>query len=81
LFFPFWEEDVRRIRRLLHRRHDLDGRLLYGMIRAASRDRPHRFVDPADVPDFEGESAWFEIEVLAGGQLQFLRRIDGPLAD
>jgi len=51
------------------------------MIRAASRDRPHRFLDPADVPDFEGESAWFEIEVLAGGGLRFLRRIDGPLGD
>lgn len=51
------------------------------MIRAASRDRSHRFMDPADVPDFEGESAWFEIEVLAGGRLRFLRRIEGPLAD
>ncbi|MCA3709743.1 MAG: hypothetical protein IM658_03440 [Phenylobacterium sp.] len=72
---------MRRIRRQLHRRRDLDGQPLYLMIRAASRDRPHRFLDPADVPDFEGESAWFEIEVLAGGGLRFLRRIDGPLGD
>lgn len=72
---------MRRIRRQLHRRRDLDGRPLNLMIRAASRDRSHRFMDPADVPDFEGESAWFEIEVLAGGRLRFLRRIEGPLAD
>ena len=72
---------MRRIRRQLHRRRDLSGRPLYVMIRAASRGRPHRFLDPGEAPDFEGESAWFEIEVRDGGRLHFIRRLDGPLSD
>lgn len=72
---------MRRIRRRLFIRRDLEGRPLYIMIPAASRDRQHWFLDPSTLADFDGDDGWFEIEVLPGGRLSVLRRIDGPLAD
>ena len=58
---------------LLERRRDLDGNTLYFMIRSGSRSRQHRFFEPYEVPEFDGESAVCEIERGRGGNWKVLR--------
>ena len=58
---------------LLERRRDLNGNTLYFMIRAGSRSRQHRFFEPNEVPEFDGESAVCEIEKGRGGHWKVLR--------
>ncbi len=47
--------------REIERRTDIAGKTLYFMIKSGSRSRQHKFFEPSKVPDFEGDSAWFEI--------------------
>jgi hypothetical protein len=49
-------------RRLLERMTSLDGRTLFFVSQSGSRRRRSLFFDPAQVPEFEGKMAWFEIE-------------------
>jgi hypothetical protein len=44
-----------------------DGRTLAFMIRPASRSRPGRWFKVHEVPDFEGDWAWFECVRIKGG--------------
>lgn len=46
----------------LERRTDLDGKTLYFMTPSGGRRHPAEFLDPQDVPDFEGDAATFELE-------------------
>ncbi len=57
---------------------DAGGRTLYFMIRSGSRRRPHKFFQPGEVPAFDGEVAWFEIDRKSGAWT-FLRQVDPRL--
>lgn len=46
-------------------------------IRPGSRSRAWKFFDVGQVPGFEGESAWFEIDRAKGGWT-FLREVPSP---
>lgn len=61
---------------LIERRRDLGGNTLYFMIRAGSRSRRHRFFEPHEVPEFDGESAVCEIERGRGGHWKVLRVVE-----
>lgn len=61
----------------LRARADDGGRTLSYFIRPGSRRRPWKFFDPAEVPAFEGESAWFEID-RTGGTWTVLREVPPP---
>jgi len=56
---------------------DDGGRTLSYFIRPGSRRRPWKFFDPAEVPAFEGESAWFEID-RARGAWTVVRQVSSP---
>jgi hypothetical protein len=67
---------VVKIERL--RSHADDGlRTLSYFIRPGSRRRPWKFFDPDQVPDFEGESAWFEVDRTRGAWT-ILRQVPPP---
>jgi hypothetical protein len=44
----------------------------------AKSGKSGRFFRPEQVPEFEGEEAWFEVQNVGGGQLKVLRRVDAP---
>lgn len=65
----------------LERRTDGVGRTLYFMIPSSDRRKPPAFLDPEDVPAFEGEAAWFEVaQVRRGPWLKWraVRRVEEP---
>ena len=37
-----------------------------------------RFLEPHQVPDFDGDEAWFEIEGFQNGPLRLIRQVDPP---
>lgn len=37
-----------------------------------------RFLDPRQVPEFEGDVAWFEVDYTLDGPIRFIRRIEPP---
>jgi hypothetical protein len=41
---------------------DAGGRTLFFHTKTTDRRHPSHFFDPQEVPEFEGESAWFEVE-------------------
>lgn len=51
-------------------------RTLCFVIRSSDRRKPSKFFRPGDVPEFDGESAWFEID-RSCGRWTFLRQVDG----
>lgn len=59
---------ARPLLRDLHRRRDLDGKTLYFLIRSGSRSRQHQLFEPDEVPEFEGESVWFEVQPIGRGR-------------
>ena len=63
----------------IERRTDGAGRTLFFMIVSGSRSRQHKFFGPDEVPAFEGDSAWFEVEPR-GGRLHWkvLRQVEPP---
>ena len=66
----------------LERRTDGEGRTLYFMIPSSDRRKPPAFVDPEDVPPFEGAAAWFEVERVRRGpwlKWRAVRRVEGPV--
>ena len=63
----------------IERRTDLTGKTLYLIIKSGSRSRQHKFFEPHEVPDFEGDSAWFEIEPRSGrAHWKVLRQVAPP---
>ena len=55
-----------------------DGRrTLSYFIRPGSRRRSWKFFNPDQVPDFDGESAWFEID-RGQGAWRFVRQVPPP---
>jgi hypothetical protein len=52
------------------------GRTIFFHTQSSSRSRPQTFFGPQDVPEFEGDSAWFECE-RKGGRWHILRRVGG----
>jgi hypothetical protein len=57
-----------------------DGRRTLALfIRPGSRNRPWKFFSPDEVPAFDGEHAWFEIDRTQGAWT-FLREVAGPSA-
>lgn len=51
------------------------GHTLFFGISLGSRSRGHKWFSPGEVPEFEGNSAWFEID-RAKGQWRFVRQIE-----
>jgi hypothetical protein len=51
-------------------------RTLYFSVLLGSRSRGHKFFEPHEVPDFEGDIAWFEID-RSKGQWRFVRQVEG----
>lgn len=69
---------IRKIRRVRTHAHEGGGTLYFKTI-GGSRQNPTRFFDPDEVPEFEGEEAWFEVEPLRGPvwmTWRFLRQVD-----
>ena len=65
--------------REIERRTDVAGKTLYFMIKSGSRSRQHKFFEPDEVPAFEGDSAWFEIEPRGGrAHWKVVRQVDPP---
>jgi hypothetical protein len=54
---------------------DAGGGTLHFHTRGADRRHPPHFFGPDEVPEFEGDSAWFECE-RRGGRWRILRRVD-----
>ncbi len=50
----------------------------YTLYFKADIGRLGRFFRPGQVPEFEGEEAWFEIQNVGGGQLAVLRQVEPP---
>ncbi|MFZ3008305.1 MAG: hypothetical protein WA047_19240 [Phenylobacterium sp.] len=65
--------------REIERRTDRTGKTLYFMIKSASRSRQHKFFEPHEVPAFEGDSAWFEVEPRGGrAHWKVVRQVAAP---
>ncbi len=61
-----------------------EGRTLYFTFPGGPKGRRSHvtFLDPGQVPAFDGEAAWFEVEQVEGRPWAFwraVRRVDGPL--
>jgi hypothetical protein len=56
---------------------DAEARTLFFSIKLGGRKRGYRFFEPGEVPAFEGDHAWFEIE-RARGQWRFIRQVEAP---
>jgi hypothetical protein len=68
---------VEKLTRHRERWGDVAARTLYFTFpggSGASRSRV-TFVSPQDVPDFEGEEAWFEMELVAGKPWSWWRAV------
>lgn len=52
----------------------------YTLYFKANIGKSGRFFRPENVPEFEGEEAWFEIQSVDGGELNLSRRLE-PLTD
>jgi len=65
--------------KLLRRRTlpEAGGQTLFFVTEGGDRRHPDRFFSPDQVPEFEGESAWFEVDKHRG-RWTFLRQIDPP---
>lgn len=70
---------IEKIERLSTRKDDGDRTLRY-FIRPGSRSRPYHWFDPEQVPPFDGDVAWFEMERIKGGW-RFLRQVPRPSWD
>lgn len=55
--------------------HDGIRRTLHFCVQPGSRSRPWRWFAPDEVPEFEGDEAWFECE-RDGRRWKVLRRLD-----
>lgn len=66
-----------RIHKLVRQRAlpNAGGHTLFFQTEGGGRRRPPAFFRPGEVPEFEGESAWFEIEKLRGGRRRVVRRV------
>jgi hypothetical protein len=54
-----------------------EGDTLFFSVRPGSLSRPWKFLEPTEVPEFEGKSAWFEVEYQSHhGAWRFLRRLE-----
>jgi hypothetical protein len=58
----------------------LDGRTLTVFARASHRKGKWHFFQPDEVPEFEGEGGWFEIEWVARRKWRVVRQVErsGP---
>lgn len=74
---------IRKIRRVRTHAHE-GGRTLHFMTLNGSKRNPTRFFDPDQVPEFEGEEAWFEVESVRGSvwmTWRFLRQVVSPRSE
>lgn len=74
---------VEKLTRHRERAHDPTSRTLYFTFAGGLRARRSRvtFVDPEHVPPFEGEEAWFELELVAAkpwSQWRAVRQVAAP---
>jgi hypothetical protein len=53
------------------------GQTLFFGIDLGSRRRGHKWFNPGQVPEFEGDEAWFEIDRQRGGR-KFVRQVEQP---
>lgn len=63
----------------LERKTDLEGRTIYFMLPSSDRRKPPAFVEPEDVPAFDGDAAWFELERVKRGpwlKWRAIRKLD-----
>ena len=78
-----WRKSIEKLTRKREHTGDLSSRTLYFTFpgaRRASRSNV-TFVSPEHVPDFDGEEAWFEMELTAGVPWSYwraVRRVDPP---
>jgi hypothetical protein len=73
---------VRQLTRMRERRSDPASRTLCLTTPDSGQGNSRcTFVDPEHVPDFEGESAWFEMELVEGVPWSYwraVRQVDPP---
>ena len=62
-------------RREVRKYTDGAGRTLFYAVFLGTRRAGWRFFKPGEAPDFEGESAIFEVEVRKGGRWEFGRNL------
>lgn len=80
-----WRRAIEKLTRQRERTGDLSSRTLYFTFpgsRRASRSQV-TFVSPEHVPDFIGETAWFEMELVDGVPWSWwraVRQVDPPQA-
>lgn len=78
-----WRKSIEKLTRQRERTGDLTSRTLYLTFpggRRASRSNV-TFVSPEHVPEFDGEEAWFEMELTAGVPWSYwraVRQVDPP---
>lgn len=65
------------LRRRRERTSDLESRTLYFTFPGATKSARScvTFVDPMHVPAFEGDEAWFEVELVAGTPWSYWRAV------
>jgi len=67
----------RRFELIRQRSSRVDGhRTLFFNTAGGSRKRPSKFLRVEDVPEFEGERAWFICERAPGGRWRAVQRVD-----
>lgn len=54
---------------------DPNSRTLFFYVHLGRRSPSHRFFRPHEVPEFEGDRAWFEIDRAKGGW-RFVRQVE-----
>jgi hypothetical protein len=78
-----WRRCIERLTRQRERTGDPSSRTLYFTFPGANGHARSRvtFVSPEHVPDFAGETAWFEMELTAGVPWSYwraVRQVDPP---
>lgn len=67
---------VERVRTLAN----AGGKTLYFLIRTGTRRQPTTFFSPEEVPEFDGEEAWFEID-RRRRPWKFIRQVAKPSSE
>lgn len=67
---------VHKVERFTAHAHE-GGRTLFFMVRSGSRRRQSKFFEPGEVPEFEGDVGYFEIDRMRGRWV-FVRQVEKP---
>lgn len=79
-----YQRAVKKLTRMRAGVGEARGRTLYFTFPGGPKGRRSHvtFLKPGNVPEFEGDEAWFEVEQVEGRPWAFwrpVRRVDGPL--